>query len=560
MSVDEKIENKHPANTQLPSRERRRFLNNVFNVTAAGLASSAVGAISLSTATAAAAEEIGPVIGDKRQNQAFEFRKDTAHFYKNLPLPRHPDNGDDLLYRNKIASYSKGMPHNHLGEVDPNAYATYIHALETGSFADFEAVPHPGGMTQRDPQLSYTFELLGADSHSFAIRPAPTFNSAEIAGEMVELYWQGLTRDVLFAEYDSHPLTLAAADELSRLSDFRGAKQGGRVTPATLFRAEFPGCLTGPYISQFLLLPISYGPMPVSHRIQTSFPGAAYVTTYDVWLNQQNGFVSGNPIFDPVLRHLYRGRDLAEYVGRDVMYQAYIDAMLILIRGFAAPFAPSNPYNTSRTMHGHGTFGSHNILDLIARAASIAQKHAWYHKWLVHRRLRPAAFGGRVHNHVTGATRYPIHADVLNSVALGQIFSIYGTYLLPQVFPTGSPPHPAYPAGHPAIAGACVTILKAFFDESFVLTNAKVPSADGTALVPFTGSEVLTVGGELNKLAANISLGRGAAGVHWRSDIIEGMLLGEAAAISILRDVHHSYSEPFSGFTFTKFDGTQTVI
>src|SRR5712692_9763841 len=192
MSVDEKIENNCPANTQLPSPERRRFLNNVFNVTAAGLASSAVGAISLSTATVAAAAEIGPVIGDRRQNQTFKFRKDTAHFYKNLHLPDHPDNGDDLLYRNKIASYSKGMPHNLLGEVDPNAYALYIHALETGSFADFEAVPHPGNLTQRDPQMSYAFDLLGADTHSFAIRSAPTFSSAEISGEMVELYWQAL--------------------------------------------------------------------------------------------------------------------------------------------------------------------------------------------------------------------------------------------------------------------------------------------------------------------------------------------------------------------------------
>jgi membrane-associated phospholipid phosphatase len=46
----------------------------------------------------------------------------------------------------------------------------------------------------------------------------------------------------------------------------------------------------------------------------------------------------------------------------------------------------------------------------------------------------------------------------------------------------------------------------------------------------------LTIGGELNKLAANIGIGRNVAGIHWRSDGIDGFKLGEAVAINILRD------------------------
>jgi hypothetical protein len=40
-----------------------------------------------------------------------------------------------------------------------------------------------------------------------------------------------------------------------------------------------------------------------------------------------------------------------------------------------------------------------------------------------------------------------------------------------------------------------------------------VPTADGTGLEPFTGPDagVLTVGGELNKLAANIASARNMA-------------------------------------------------
>jgi hypothetical protein len=122
----------------------------------------------------------------------------------------------------------------------------------------------------------------------------------------------------------------------------------------------------------------------------------------------------------------------------------------------------------------------------------------------------------------------------------------------------GNPQHPSYPEAHGAIAGACVTVLKAFFSESFVLPSPVVASDDGQSLLPYTGADAgqITVGGELNKLADNVALGRNMAAVHWRSDAALSLLLGEALAISVLRDQRHIYNEPFDGFTFTKFDGT----
>src|SRR5438067_6893722 len=42
-------------------------------------------------------------------------------------------------------------------------------------------------------------------------------------------------------------------------------------------------------------------------------------------------------------------------------------------------------------------------------------------------------------------------------------------------------------AGHATVAGACVTILKAWFDESFGLPDPMVPNSGGTALVAYTG-------------------------------------------------------------------------
>jgi hypothetical protein len=163
---------------------------------------------------------------------------------------------------------------------------------------------------------------------------------------------------------------------------------------------------------------------------------------------------------------------------------------------------------------------------------------------------------------MTGAADYPLHKEVLNSQAVDQVFSKYGTYLLPAAFPEGNPQHPSYPEAHGAIAGACVTALKAYFSESFVLANPVVASDDGQSLLPYTGADAgqITVGGELDKLADNIAQGRDMAGVHWRSDAAQSLLLGEAVTISILRDQRATYNEPFNGFTFTKFDGTTITV
>src|SRR5262249_6594207 len=189
-----------------------------------------------------------------------------------------------------------------------------------------------------------------------------------------------------------------------------------------------------------------------------------------------------------------------------------------------------------------------------------ALKAVWYQKWFVHRRLRPEVFAGRIHNHLTGQANYPIHADALNAQAPKYVFNQYGTYLLPMEFPEGSPLHPSYGAGHATVAGACVTILKALFDERFVIPNPVMPNPnDPTQLVSYAGPP-LTVGGELNKLASNVAIGRNIAGVHWRSDATESLKLGELVATRILQDHRPCFNENFTGFTFTAFDGSTVTV
>ena len=138
------------------------------------------------------------------------------------------------------------------------------------------------------------------------------------------------------------------------------------------------------------------------------------------------------------------------------------------------------------------------------------------------------------------------------------------SYLLPMAFPEGSPMHPSYGAGHATVAGACVTILKAFFDHGWQLPLGKdeatgryiayEPNADGSGLVEVLLEQPLTVEGELNKVAANISIGRNWAGVHYFTDYIESLRLGEQIAIGILEEQKFTFGENFT-MTVPLFDG-----
>ena len=71
----------------------------------------------------------------------------------------------------------------------------------------------------------------------------------------------------------------------------------------------------------------------------------------------------------------------------------------------------------------------------------------------------------------------------------------------------------------------------------------------------------MTVGGELNKLADNVAIGRDAAGVHYPQDGVQGLLVGERQAIALLQDQSRTLNASnFEGFTLTKFDGTRINI
>jgi hypothetical protein len=579
-----------------------------------------------------------------RRSAAIALRTTTTGSALARPLPHHPTNGDEEALRSDgkpsyIGNYSKGLPHNQFGEVDTAAYELLLEALESGAPELFERITlggvqaadlvggrlraaaalRPQGTsfyrahseravlsadsTQErlvDPQCALAFDLESIDSHASVMPPPPAFGSKAIIAQIAENYWMALCRDVPFSQYTSGGGVVAdAITNLNGFPDFGGPLVGGRVTGETLFRGFGVGELVGPYVSQFLLWAIPFGAYQLPQRVVFSFAGdPVFMITEADWLARQRGVDPGvNPMMNSNPKYIYRGRDLTSFVHIDELFQAYLNAALLLGAppargGLGAPHTRGNPYdgyvpgsNPPRvrvsTQIGFGTLGEPDIKSAVAEVATRALKAVWYQKWVVHRWLRPEVFAGRIHFHVTKQRIYPFDAAALSTLgptldavqAYNAAHSGKGSFL-PMAFPEGSPLHPSYGSGHATVAGACVTVLKGFYEGSVTFADLKapifVPSDDGsqpknlqerdfgayryTDLAP-----QITIAGELNKLASNISLGRNFAGVHWRTDYAESILLGERVGLEFLRERVNTYNEKVSFFV-TKFDGSEEVI
>ncbi|MGH4011122.1 MAG: vanadium-dependent haloperoxidase [Pseudonocardiaceae bacterium] len=307
--------------------------------------------------------------------------------------------------------------------------------------------------------------------------------------------------------------------------------------------------------------------------------GTDYLQDFKDWLDVQNGAdVRCTEHYGEGFRFIASPRDLATYVHYDALYEAYLNACLILL-GLRAPFDPGLPFLAPDHIDkqlGFAQFGGPHILTLVTEVATRALKAVRYQKYNVHRRLRPEALGGWMYQRRNGdadvkarlAALESMEAAYEGSSGIGAALEAKnGTdnWLLPMAFPEGSPTHPSYGAGHATVAGACVTILKAWFDHGWQLrdgdgaTIGYQPNSDGSALVDVGLAAPLTVEGELNKIAANIAIGRDWAGVHYYTDYYESFRLGEQVAIGMLEEQKLTYGENFS-MTVPLFDGTTVRI
>jgi len=613
-----------------------------------------------------------------------------GNFHKTLP---HNDYGEVNVdayreFMQTCLAIEAGMPIN-FQEVPKGPNNTADAPLQSA----FHAAADTSVAKFTSPLAGAASETLGPDPKSLNILPAPSIQSISTTAEMAEIYSMALLRDVPLVAFQmgrSAPITdssgctgedVSATDiaavgkavkQLNTLFDYAvtcdtdpgklhtpldldDGKGGAEMTIQTVFRSGLHDEQFGPLISQFFIRQIGYGTQNIDPRQVPYLHGKNFLTTHGDWLLAQNtgkdkfgrGYGDCNNYGDqlanretyyplaadgtPLRRYISTMRDLARFVNRDALHQAYFNAALFL-DGIGAPLDTGNPYrgNCYGREAAFASIGGPDLLTLVSEVASRALKVVWRQKWLVHRRCRPEVYGGLLHMQKIGAEGvvnpaatgedadkmhrmrdYGIATLALASAhrcdgsgkceqrmakagtAFNEILQDVqtrngGTLFLPMAFSAGSPTHPAYGAGHATVAGACVTVLKAWFDEDATLkrvfddankramehTGPKDPPGGQLEILqpgyrkasgdvedfcvpqPYAGPdlECITVGGELNKLASNVAMGRTMGGVHWRSDNTRSLRLGEAIAIEILRKRTLEYAERPVSFTFRAFD------
>ncbi len=572
---------------------------------------------------------------EERRATAHQVRADAAYMAEHRDHPAHKANGDEQRYSTAHypMSFTKGLEHSDATGLVPDKadFESFRQAIDRGEIGAFTSDVHvPRDEPRRlweAPTAGTAYDLQGPDAQAVTMPPAPELCSDELAFEMAEVYELALVRDVPFTTFDTGGGTGSATlnASVARMNAMPYAQDGfqnrprinetGNLTRQTVFRGSSPGVDVGPYLSQFMVIGsdipqegrgvadghIKYGANAIDQRVLAAAPGEDHMQTWDAWLRVQQGYDvnGGSPGQTLSGRHfICTPRDLATYVHFDALYQAYLNACLLLL-DMGAPFDPGFANLSGMRDHydagsgarvppnagGFALYGGPHVLTMVTEVATRALKAVRYQKFNVHLRARPEVLAARIekagvidecHPSTCGAfTKFAEQVGAVvgeirdfNSTAVGD-----ATALLPMAFQEGSPMHPTYGAGHATVAGACVTMLKAFFDPGAVL----VERADGS--IGFTNDTTnatpihfvaekgkdtltkcatdcsLTLEGELNKLAANISIGRNMAGVHFFSDYYDSVRMGEQIALGILQEQALCYPTDQFVMSVPTFDG-----
>jgi len=467
------------------------------------------------------------------------------------------------------------------------------------------------------PRAGHYYSLEGPDADAVGMPPAPSLDSVELEAEIAEVYALALLRDVPFSDIatSSMQTTISGISvddvitEMAKTEWYTDKSEGdltlqerrrraarfashadhdvdvppndGEFSRKNAFRGSSPGVQAGPYISQFMVqgtqlqqepgdgdgvysnASIRYGSQEIDQKV-TFFPEAVdYMLHWNAYLDVQNGadFGDANNRSHLPRRFIHTPRDLATYVRFDQLYQAYLNACLymlgtkefdlqkpVIVNDIEGPGFPDRSSSDSR--QGFATFGGPHVRsrrdDTSIRAdrpprkdkaAATERSHADPHLLNDQQQLDPAGWD-----------------DLKN-------------FLLPMALAEGSPMHPSYGAGHATVAGGCVTMLKAFFHT---VESDGTPVAWPAGLAVFDveskgeklrdirsslpSSDPVTISGELNKLAANISIGRNMAGVHFYTDYYESVRMGERVTTGILMEHLSQKDEPLE-MSFESFDG-----
>lgn len=399
----------------------------------------------------------------------------------------------------------------------------------------------PAGALLRLPE--YALELLTS------LEFPPEEGSERLAAELLELYWAAAFRDVSFNQLREAPESRQAFLELQEA----GLYSDKAYRSSRLFDPSWSDGGDG-YLSSFLVADVPRWPHQSQQRYPSFNEGEDFCRTADEAIRALSGEV---PTAKPrelkgQLNYIVTGRRLAALVYQDHPTQIFENVALQLHQ------------LRHRTMRSRGTWGYQErytpfvfggLPDLLYRLSTVCKMAldlSWVAKWGIFFYPRP--------EEVALAAMSSSPEDLLWSVR--QVLSSSSLHRgamigpLSQAYPEGAPVHPSYPAAHAVVAGAAVTVLKAFVRSSGSLPSEFVSNEGRLA----SQQEFSTsIDGELNKLAWNMSFGRCFAGVHFRSDCVAGLQLGENLALRYLIDEKSRFPVNVR-MHIRRFDGTSVSI
>jgi len=242
-------------------------------------------------------------MSENRIQGSYSARVSAADAARSRVYPHHEANGDEQKFAgaNYAMSFTKGLEHGADGLiVNPQHFMAFREAIDTGYIEAFNShVPvftAPDGQERRKWEAPTAFQYwdkTGGDPDGKVNNSADRLNSYAYAEQ-------------------NFPNRKRKTDD------------DGQITPQTIHRGSSPGVDRGPYLSQFLLI-----------------GNKGLMQTWDEWLTVQQG-INVNKIagdkgqnFTGNRRFIHTPRDLATYVHFDALYEAYLNACLILRGGDA---------------------------------------------------------------------------------------------------------------------------------------------------------------------------------------------------------------------------------
>jgi membrane-associated phospholipid phosphatase len=282
-------------------------------------------------------------------------------------------------------------------------------------------------------------------------------------------------------------------------------------------------------VSRFLSsdIPVGRAQTIRSHyQPRAGFYGATPTTRNEIlkgWVPERQQF--GTP------SRITTSRVLASVFHQDEPYWFGLTAALLLQAANIPRSSLFPPLPTRSRFVGDG--GTLSLHCLLAEATDLAMRACWHAKWAGPRRRRPeelAADPGSLH---------PIWQQV------GAPLLAPYSGCLPMLIAEGAPCHPSYPSGHAVIGGAVCTVLLATFANRPMAASDQLPSSTHE---------------ELRKLARNFGETRIILGIHYESDVTEGIALGERAALLVLRQAKARAEQPWGSVSFRGVTGQVRTV